>query len=161
MSPMETTAVRFGGVVEDGAVALALKERANILAMTEDAQAAVLTPREVGGFPHDMRAALAARIASLHQEEALAAAHRERIGDGGYAPLSDPAHPGTTPRDTALLSFVDKAAASPKDMASGDISALQASGMGDADIVRLCEIIAFLAYQLRVIAGLRLMGGAP
>ena len=32
-------------------------------------------------------------------------------------------------------------------------------GVADADIVRLAELNAFLAYQIRVIAGLRLMKG--
>ena len=41
-----------------------------------------------------------------------------------------------------------------------DISKLQAVGVSDADIVRLCELIAFVAYQVRVAAGLRLMNGA-
>jgi len=34
---------------------------------------------------------------------------------------------------------------------------LSISGLDDADIVRLSELIAFLSYQIRVIAGLRLM----
>jgi len=34
---------------------------------------------------------------------------------------------------------------------------MSSGGMSDADIVRLCELIAFLAYQIRVVAGLRLM----
>ena len=40
-----------------------------------------------------------------------------------------------------------------------DIADLQAAGVADADIVRLAELNAFLAYQIRVIAGLRLMQG--
>ena len=39
-------------------------------------------------------------------------------------------------------------------------SGLQGAGISDADIVRLCELNAFLAYQFRLIAGLRLLSGA-
>ena len=40
-------------------------------------------------------------------------------------------------------------------------AALKAAGTTDADIVRLCELNAFLAYQLRLVAGLKLMTGPP
>jgi uncharacterized protein YciW len=35
--------------------------------------------------------------------------------------------------------------------------ALRTAGLDDADIVRLSELIAFVSYQIRVVAGLRLM----
>ena len=47
----------------------------------------------------------------------------------------------------------------PKDAVAGDIQALRAAGLAEADIVRLSELIAFLAYELRLVAGLRLLGG--
>jgi uncharacterized protein YciW len=34
---------------------------------------------------------------------------------------------------------------------------LQSAGIADADIVRLSELIAFVSYQIRLVAGLRLM----
>ena len=37
------------------------------------------------------------------------------------------------------------------------LQALKSAGICDADIVRLAELTAFLAYQLRVVAGLKLM----
>ena len=46
---------------------------------------------------------------------------------------------------------------SPKDAKEDDISALKSAGLDDADIVRLSELIAFVAYQIRVVIGLRLM----
>jgi uncharacterized protein YciW len=42
-----------------------------------------------------------------------------------------------------------------------DVASLRAAGVSDADIVRLCELVAFVAYQSRVLAGLRLMDAAP
>ena len=38
-----------------------------------------------------------------------------------------------------------------------DIAALKAAGVGEADIVRLSELAAFVNYQLRVVAGLKLL----
>ena len=74
------------------------------------------------------------------------------------AGLADP-----VARDAELdhvLAFVDKVANQTRDIAAKDIAGLQAAGVSDADIVRLCELIAFLAYQIRVVAGLRLMQGS-
>ena len=62
--------------------------------------------------------------------------------------------------ESTLIPFVDKAANDTKNIVAEDISKLQAVGVSDADIVRLCELIAFVAYQVRVAAGLRLMNGA-
>ena len=64
------------------------------------------------------------------------------------------------PLESTLIPFEDKAANDTKNIVAEDISKLQAVGVSDADIVRLCELIAFVAYQMRVAAGLRLMNGA-
>ena len=61
--------------------------------------------------------------------------------------------------DSTLIPFVDKAAHATKDIVAEDILKLQAVGVSDADIVRLCELIAFVAYQVRLVVGLRLMNG--
>jgi uncharacterized protein YciW len=52
------------------------------------------------------------------------------------------------------------AAALTNDPRGGDraaIDALRRAGLGDAAIVALAQLIAFLAYQRRVVAGLRAM----
>ncbi len=73
------------------------------------------------------------------------------------ANLADPAETGKAHQLETVLAFVDKVANRTRDIVADDVVQLQAAGMSDADIVRLCELVAFLAYQLRVIAGLRLM----
>ena len=45
----------------------------------------------------------------------------------------------------------------PRTATRGDIAALTAAGLAEADIVRLAELAAFVNYQLRVVAGLRLL----
>ncbi|MEM7695485.1 MAG: hypothetical protein AAF318_13615 [Pseudomonadota bacterium] len=149
-APLTTSTLTLGGAADGDAVT----GRANIFEMTAAAEEAVLAPADVGAFPHDMRAALAARMARLNGDEAAAAHYEARMEGPAHAALADPSHPGEGP----LLAFVDKTAAAPKDIVAADIKTLQAAGVSDADIVRLCELIAFMAYQLRVIAGLRLMG---
>lgn len=154
MSPFETTATEVAGVRRGGEAGAAAEHRAGIFEMTQAAEDAVLRPKETGAlFSHELRAALAARIARLSGDDMLADHHLARAGV--KAPLADPAtrDAGAIP----MLAFVDKVANHTRDITAEDTSSLRSAGMADADIVRLCEVIAFMAYQIRVVAGLRLL----
>lgn len=136
----------------------ALALRADVLAMTEAAHAAVLTPKETGAFSHAMRAALAARIARLNKNEALAEHYGKDVGDEG-AKVAQPSFDGGADEQLrAILAFTDRVATSPKDASAEDIESLSNAGLADADVVRLTQLNAFLAYEIRLIEGLRLMG---
>ncbi len=59
-----------------------------------------------------------------------------------------------------LQAMLDWALALTRDPRRGDrasLDALKAAGVGDAAIVALAQLVAFLAYQIRVVAGLRAM----
>ncbi|WP_309568128.1 hypothetical protein [Psychromarinibacter sediminicola] len=154
---LETTALTAAGIRPGTALDEAVQTRAGIFEMTQDAEASVLRPQDPGPWSHALRAALAARIATLNAEAGLAARYAADAGD--FAGLADPGSDGSEQGVTEVVAFMDKVAAKTRDVSGADISALQAAGVADADIVRLCELNAFLAYQIRVIAGLRLMGG--
>lgn len=149
---LETTALQSAGLDTGGA---SVAGRAGIFEMTQAAEEAVLRPGDCGSWPHDLRAALAARIAALNGEGALAG--RYAADAGGFAALADPSEDGAGLGLAEVVGFMDKVAADTRNVAAADVSGLQAAGIADADIVRLSELNAFLAYQLRVIAGLRLM----
>ena len=91
-----------GAVSGTGALGAALGRRRNIVEMTALAEAAVLSPNDPGAWPHALRSAIAARIASLHGEAALAARFAEGA-DGRFASVADPAESGAD----AGLRFVD------------------------------------------------------
>lgn len=154
MTLFDTTTLSAAGTEGAGPVADAVQSRANIFKMTQAAEDAVLRPEDCGAFPHDLRAAIAARIAAHAGEPGLAG--RYAPSANARADISDPAQ-GVGPDHAALIAFVDKAAGATKDIAAADIARLQSAGIGDADVVRLCELVAFVSYQVRVVAGLRLM----
>ncbi len=156
MKLSDTTALAAAGTAPVSAAASAAEARANIFEMTQAAEEAVLRPRNPGRWPQPLRAAMAARIARQNGEDALADQHLEAAGR--FAALADPEDDGTESGLGAVISFMDKVATRTRDVQTADIVALQAGGVTDADIVRLAELNAFLAYQIRVIAGLRLMG---
>lgn len=155
---LDTTALQQAGIATDSALAAAVDGRANIFEMTQAAEEAVLRPQDAGPWSHELRAALAARIAVLNGETDLATRYGQASGEFGE--LADPANDGAEQGLSEVVGFMDKVAADTRNVTAADISGLQAAGVADADIVRLAELNAFLAYQIRVIAGLRLMKGA-
>ena len=156
MNEFATTILKASGVTSESGLAAAVGGRANIFEMSQAAEQSVLRPKDPGAFGHDLRAALAARVARLGGDETLASHYI-----GGAGDKASLAMPGARDGDhDHILGFVDKVANQTRDVAAEDIAALQAAGVSDADIVRLCELVAFLAYQTRVVSGLRLMQGA-
>jgi uncharacterized protein YciW len=148
----------------DAGLATLLDQRRTIMELTEASGTAVLTPREPGGLPHGLRAAIALRAAAAVQDEELMAHYRARLetcpGGVGFAAF---AAPGAMPEDerlAAILRHADLLTAEPRQATRGDIEALEAAGVTEPDIVRLAELCAFLAYQARLLAGLRLLRNA-
>lgn len=133
------------------ALSEALKARGPIFDMIDQAERAVLSPVEPGGIPHDMRHALAARIAHLGGREDLAA----RYGAGLDAGLTRIAQGAAD--DTPIVRFMDRVATQTRDVTDQDVADLTAAGVDEADVVRLCELNAFVSFQLRLLGGLRLM----
>ncbi len=73
---------------------------------------------------------------------------------------------GTVQASPALPAMLAWAATLTTDPRRGDraaLQALQAAGLDDAAIVALAQLVAFLSYQTRVVAGLKAMreGAAP
>lgn len=145
-------------------LASVLVERGEILGLSQAAHDAILLPREPGGISHADRAALAARMARANADETLAGHYLRLLHQAGETPAllavaegADPAEE-TDIRLRAIIRHADLVTLSPKDATKADIAALKAIGLSEPDIVRLAELIAFVNYQARVIAGLRLLG---
>ncbi|WP_090929518.1 hypothetical protein [Palleronia marisminoris] len=153
---MDTTVGKHADIEEGSPLDVAIRGRADIFKMTQAAEDAVLRPHETGAWPHPLRAALAARIAALNDEHELS---RHYAADAAeFAAHADPSTDGGDLKE--VVAFMEKVAAQTRSVDAEDISALKATGIDDADIVRLAELNAFLSYQIRLIAGLRLMKGA-
>ncbi len=103
-------------------------------------------------------------VAGLSPADRLRVAVRacETAGAGTLAShyrrlLDSPARAAETP-GPALAAMLDWAATLTRDPRRGDRDALQTlktAGLGDAAIVALAQLVAFLSYQTRVVAGLR------
>ena len=138
----------------------ALTARGNILEMTQQVEEAVLRPVDCGGWPHALRAALAARIASLNALPALASMYLESVDDAAFRRLGDLSVDGRTLQLEHVVSFMDRVAGQTRSVNEADIRLLQERGVLDPDIVKLCELNAFMAYQVRLVSGLALLAAA-
>ncbi len=157
MSTFDTTAMTVAELRADSPAATAALTRAEIFDMSQAAECAVLAPKEEGAWSHELRAALAARIARLNGDLVLSTHYSARAGD--LAVLADPDAEIATSELGLVVAFMDKVALVTSQVEAGDVTALQDANVSDADIVRLAELNAFVSYQVRVIAGLRLLNG--
>ena len=157
---MTTLIETLAGVPPGSKLGQALKTRAEILRLSEAAHDAVLLPREPGGLSHALRAALAARMCRHVGDAALTAHYDSYLAHSGDQDVSSLAHPGGTcgdPLQHAMARHADLLTLAPREATRADIETLKAAGLGEADIVRLSELAAFVNYQLRVVAGLKLL----
>lgn len=60
-----------------------------------------------------------------------------------------------------MLQFAATLTADPRLGDRAAIDALRDAGLDDAAIVALAQLVAFLSYQLRIVAGLRAMQASP
>ena len=142
------------------------RERPDIIRLSQTSFEAVLRPREIGNLGRAERAALAERMARHFGDERLAAAYAALLDAEAASPavrtLADPqeAAPANA-RLSAILRHVDLVTLTPEAATSSDIARLKDAGLSDRDIVTLAGLVAFVNYQLRVVAGLRLLEGRP
>jgi uncharacterized protein YciW len=119
--------------------------RPEFVRYTQGSYDAMVAPPHPTGLTASERAAAARRTAELSGHQALAA---------HYAAL--PTSPG--PRDAAILRHAELLATNPGHATKADLEALAAAGLSPTEIVTLSQIVAFVAYQVRVAGGLALLG---
>ncbi|MBN9045250.1 MAG: hypothetical protein J0H18_06210 [Rhizobiales bacterium] len=142
-------------------LAEAIEKRAEIFRLSQAAHDAVLLPRNPGGLSHGLRAALAARMARLNRNPALARHYDTlvtRADEPATALLADPQTQADDRRIAEIVRHADRLTVAPREATRAHVDALREVGVCDADIVRLAELAAFVNYQVRVIAGLTLLG---
>ncbi|XEY20867.1 hypothetical protein ABMY26_31090 [Azospirillum sp. HJ39] len=135
----------IAGLDEGSPLQVLRARRAEVRARTQAAHDALLAPRRPGLFPATERAAVAARIASLAGNDALAAHYRELGGAVEARP--------------ALIAHAERVTLSPRHSRPEHLSALEAAGLDAHGIVALSQLIALVNYQVRLLAGLQALEG--
>ena len=138
------------------------RERPDFVQGTEICREAVLRPHAGFGITHSMRTALAARMARMVGLGELASTYEALLEDEGNALLAAIAAgddlPSTADRFTiALVRHADLVTKSPRDCTRADIERLEEAGLTNPQIIALSELIAFVNFEARVIAGLTVL----
>ena len=61
---------------------------------------------------------------------------------------------GLSARREAMLEYAEKLTRAPSSIERADVDALRAEGFADADVLGLCEVVAYYAYANRIVDGL-------
>ncbi len=146
-------------------------DRPEITQYAQDAYASLLEPAgpaDLGGLDQEERELVALRVATLTPDPALAAWHRARLDRLGTsreltaaAAAADPPRPALPARLAAILRHTDLLIEDPAAAEQPDLDALTDAGLDSRAIVTLSQLIAFLSFQVRVLALLRLFPETP
>lgn len=151
------------GLSADDELFTARRFRAEFVSGAELCRQSVLFPDDDQALAPALRLALARRMAALNADQPLVAEYEALLT--GQAPdaellaLANGANDLAEPLAT-LARHSDFVTLTPADATAADITRLQQAGMNNAQIVALSELIAFVNFQTRVAAGLRLMVSA-
>jgi len=124
-------------------------QRPDILRHTQGSHDVLLSPDDPGGLSLAERALVARRVVALVGHAALTA-HYQALLDARGTP------PGG-PRTAAILAHAERLATAPGSATKAHLAALTAAGLTPRDIVALAQLVAFVAYQVRVAVGLSLL----
>jgi CMD domain protein len=156
----------LAGIAPDSPLRALRAGRAEVLNHAQASYRELLEPSDPAGVSLVERALVALRVASLGGSEALAAQQRKRLQQLGAGPelvaAAQVSAESMAPsgRLGAILAHVDLLSLRPGDATRADIEALSAEGLSPRDIVTLSQLIAFLHFEVRVLAGLRALGGS-
>ncbi len=154
------------GIAPGSALAALRRERSDAMHHTEGSYAALLDPAEPAGVSRAERHLIALRVAILNDDAPLAGHFRERLrltetsGATIAAVERFPDGAALPQRLTTIMRHVDLVTREPRTATPTHVAELQAAGVTPRDIVTIAQLIAFVSYQVRLLAGLRLLGGA-
>ena len=138
--------------------------RPDVVKHLQGSDDAIFSPQDDGGLTRAERAAAALRVATLLRDEALSDHYRIRLAtldpDGTLARTVEGGSQTTEPRWDAVLTHVDLVTRGPGSAERRDIDNLLAAGLSSHAVVSLSQLIAYVNFQSRVLAGLRALKGA-
>ena len=148
--PLDTTDVidLAAGLAPGDPLYTARRFRAKVVDATQASHDALLM-QPVAGLSTADRLRVAVHVCTVAGATSLA---------GHYADLLASAADKDAPPSPALPAMLQFAATLTTDPRRGDraaLAALKDAGLDDAAIVALAQLVAFLSYQIRVVAGLR------
>ena len=144
----------LAGLSDGSPIAELRRQRPDVVKHLQGSDDAIFAPKDDGGFTRAEREAAALRIATLLRDGALEEHYRRRLAAlGETSPLNGA-------RGAAVMAHVDRVTTSPDSATKSDIDGLLAAGLSPHAVVSLSQLIAYVNFQSRVLAGLRMLRGA-
>jgi CMD domain protein len=152
---------QLAGLSPDSPLAALRRQRPDVVAHTQGSDDAIFRPKDDAGFTPAERAAAALRVALGLRDEILIAHYRERLhaldpDDTLAESVVDDAEPQDK-RWAAIIAHVDRLTRDPESAQPSDLQELTAAGLSAHAIVSLSQLIAYVNFQSRVLAGLRML----
>jgi CMD domain protein len=145
----------------DSPLAALRRQRPDVVAHTQGSDDAIFRPKDDGGFAPAERAAAALQVALGLRDEILIAHYRERLHAlDPSETLAERVSDGEESKDkrwATIIAHVDRVTKDPESAQPSDLQALSAVGLSDHAIVSLSQLIAYVNFQSRVLAGLRML----
>lgn len=154
---------KAAGISPDDALFAARRFRPEFVAGAEECRRSVLQPANDQGLAPNLRVALARRMAGLNADKVLMAEYDAQLADLGSTGQLKALADGATDLDEPLATIarhVDMVTLTPSKAEARHIALLAGAGLNNPQIVALSELIAFVNFQTRVAAGLRLLRSA-
>jgi CMD domain protein len=154
---------QLAGIADDSPLGKLRASREITFNAAQGSFKALLEPDDLGGISRFERDAIAYRIAFLEQSKPLADLHRTRLQESGASNAEIEAiedYPETgvlTAHLNAMLAHVDLLTLEPSAASPEALTALRAAGLSTRDIVTVSQLIAFVSFQVRLLASLRVM----
>ncbi|MDD2926486.1 CMD domain protein, partial [Rhodoferax sp.] len=159
----------LAGLPVGSPLALLRSERPEVKSATQGSFDALFELDDVQGLTLIERHAVALRVATLQGSSVLTQFHHTRL-QGLNAPQdvasAATAAPGlewdsTSWRWQAIAAFVDRLSLTPFEAEASHLAPLLAVGLSASDTVTLAQLIAFVSYQTRLLAGLTALAVHP
>jgi CMD domain protein len=154
----------LAGLAPGSPLAALRRQRPDVVKHLQGSDDAIFSPADDGGLTRAERAVAALRIAELLRDDTLIAHYQARLASldpsGTLARTVTGRAELTDPRWDAIVAHVDLVTRGPGSATREDIETLTAAGLSSHAVVSLSQLIAYVNFQARVLAGLRALKGA-
>jgi CMD domain protein len=154
----------LAGLAPGSPLAELRRQRPDVVKHLQGSDDVIFSPQDDGGLTRVERGAAALRVATLLRDPVLSEHYRARLvpldPEGTLAKTVEGGSRTTEPRWDAILAHVDLVTRGPGSADRKDIDNLLAAGLSSHAVVSLSQLIAYVNFQSRVLAGLRMLKGA-
>jgi CMD domain protein len=152
----------LAGIAPGSRLAELRRQRPDVVKHLRGSDEAIFSPRDDGGLSQAERAATALRVAILLGDETLEAHYAGRLAElDASDTLMRTAQAGpktvTDPRWAVTLAHVDRVTQDPDSAKRQHLDELLGAGLSPHALVSLSQLIAYVNFQSRVLAGLRML----